>query len=78
MTFDEYQRRPVYRAQCATFALCKKFLGLASGDVATSPGHSVLLFRVLPAYRDSRSIALRTHIAGLMREQRRARREARA
>jgi hypothetical protein len=72
MTFDEYQNRPVYKAKCATFTLCKKFLGLPAGDVATSPGHSVLLFRALPAYRDSRAIALRNTIAALMREQRRA------
>lgn len=78
MTFDEYQRRPVYRAQCATFALCKSFLRLPAGEVATSPDHPVMLFRALPAYRDSRSIALRNHIAGLMREQRRASREVRA
>ena len=70
MTFEEYQNRPVYKAQCATAALCKAFLRMPAGDVATSFDHPILLFRALPAYRDARAIALRNTIAALMREQR--------
>jgi len=72
MTFDEYEKSPVYKAQCATFTMCKVFLSLPAGDVATSPDHPVLLFRALPAYRNARAIALRNTIAALMREQRRS------
>ncbi len=74
MTFDEYQNRPVYKAQCATFSVCKAFLRLPAGDVATPLGYfdPVFLFRALPAYRDARAIALRNTIAALMREQRRS------
>jgi hypothetical protein len=72
MTFDEYQNRPVYKAQCATFALCRAFLRMPAGDVATHMDHPTLRFRALPAYRDAHAVALRNTIARLMREQRRA------
>jgi hypothetical protein len=35
MTFDEHEKSPVYKAQSATFTMCKVFLGLPAGDVAT-------------------------------------------
>jgi len=74
MTFEEYQNRPVYKAQCATFALCKAFLRMPAGDVATPLDYfdPVFLFRALPAYRDAHAVALRNTVARLMREQRRA------
>lgn len=72
MTFDEYEKSPVYKAQSATFAMCKVFLSLPAGDVATRTDHPVLLFRALPAYRDAHAVALRDTVARLMREQRRA------
>jgi hypothetical protein len=70
MTFEQ---SPVYKAQCATFAMCKVFLSLPAGDVATHMDHPVLRFRALPAYRDAHAVALRNTVARLMREQRAAR-----
>lgn len=71
MTYEEYQRRPVYRAQCATFAICREFLGAPSGDLATGPDHPILYFRVLPPYRNAYSLALRKQIADIVRAKRR-------
>lgn len=70
MTFDEYQRRPVYRAQVHTFNVLKGMLGL-SGDVATPTDHPVMLFRLLPQYRTPASLALRKLVANKVRQQRR-------
>jgi hypothetical protein len=70
MTFEEYQARPVYRAQCKTFAICREFLGTPSGDLATGADHPIMYFRVLPAYRNAYSLALRKRIADIVRAKR--------
>ena len=64
MTFEEWLRRPVYVAQCTTWALANK-LNLCSFAVRSLPGH-----------RNATTQAARDMVAIAMREVRRVRKLA--
>ena len=55
MTFEEYQRRPVYRVQCFTW------------DLAWRLGVGCHTFRCLPAYRDLSARLARVKVAAVIR-----------
>lgn len=61
MTFEQWKRRPVYVAQCRTWALANQ-MGLAQGR-----------FRCLPGYRDAEANQGRLLVAQAVRRERAAR-----
>jgi len=71
MTFEQWMNRPVYKAQVHTAQTLGKLLGLPDGPVATRGDHPFLYFRVVRAYRCTRSLALRKAVADKVRETRR-------
>lgn len=81
MTFDQWLKRPVYKAQCVTYArarqLCK-MPALESGQgEARGPGHLLDTFHALPGYRDPFAQALRDMVALSVRMDRAAARLSR-
>lgn len=70
MTFDQYLRRPVYKAQVYTCNVAKQLLGMPGGDIATTTQHPIMLLRLLPAHRCAASLRLRKAVADLVRQKR--------
>lgn len=64
-SFEAWMRRPVYVAQCHTWALAQKL------------EKACHRFRCLPAYRDDQSLLLRKQVADMVRHQRSIAREKR-
>jgi hypothetical protein len=72
MTFEEWLNRPVYRVQVTTARELSSLLGLDPLAAHATTGDSPLMhFRVLPAHRTARSLALRKLVADRMRALRR-------
>ena len=63
-----YER--VYTVQCKTAAVLNKIWGL-EGDIATKGSHPLLLFRLLPPYRNKQSLEIRKMVSDKVRQQRR-------
>lgn len=66
MTFEQWRNRPVYKAQCKTFARALKLLGIKLADgqgLATSMNHPIALFRAKREYRDDFANTLRDMVA---------------
>lgn len=65
----------VYQVQCRTFKILLDLLNIPhtrhDHGIATSGDHPIAHFRVLPAYRDDYSKALRKLVADKVRAQRR-------
>lgn len=59
MTFEEWKKRPVYVAQCRTWAK------------AAEMGLAVHPFRALPGYRNAAATMARNRVAEVIREERR-------
>lgn len=80
MTFDEYQKRPVYVVQCKTFKRALELLKVncPNGSLATTGALTDLLlaFRVFPKYRNQYAKALRDMVALSIRMERMQRRIA--
>jgi len=55
MTFEQWKKRPVYVAQCTTYA------------AAVSLGVDCPRFRVLPGYRDAQAQRARNRVADVIR-----------
>jgi hypothetical protein len=73
MTFEEWLNRPVYRAHVTTARELSRLVGLDPLAAHATIGDSPLLhFRVLPAHRTARSLAIRKLVADRMRVLRRA------
>lgn len=76
MTFDQWQRRPVYVVQCRTFRVLLDLLQIPhtthEGGIATRGNHPIAYFRLLPAHRCDYSKALRKRVADEVRRQRAA------
>ena len=68
----EYWNRPVYKVQVHTANIARQIMSLPAGNLATRPDHPMMLLRPLPAYRCTRSLALRKAIADIVRESRKA------
>lgn len=74
--FEAWLRRPVYKAQCATFAVARMLSGnkhepgfghvTQMGDAA----RGLTLMHALPAYRDATATALRDRVAKHIKLQR--------
>ena len=71
MTFEEWINRPVYKAQVHTAKTLGHLLGLPDGPIATKGEHPFMYFRVVQAYRCSKSLALRKAVANEVRQTRR-------
>jgi len=72
MTFDEWLNRPVYRVHVTTARELSRLVGLDPLAAHATIGDSPLLhFRLLPAHRTARSLALRKLVADRMRALRR-------
>ena len=72
MTFEEWLNRPVYRVQVTTARELSRLVGLDPLAAHATIGDSPLLhFRVLPAHRTARSLAIRKLVADRMRVLRR-------
>jgi len=64
MTFDEWLNRPLYRAHVTTARELSRLVGLDPLAAHATTGDSPLLhFRVLPAHRTARSLAIRKLVA---------------
>ena len=78
-TFEQWRRRPVYAAQCRTFAVARELCGvtLTNGQgLATRMGASdngLSLFRVLRPFRTQQAKALRDRVAAHFKAERLAR-----
>ena len=76
MTFDQWQRRPVYVVQCRTFKVLLDLLNIPhtthERGIATQGDHPITYFRRLPGQRCEYSKALRKQVADAVRKQRRA------
>lgn len=73
MTFDEWLNRPLYRVHVTTARELARLVGLDPLAAHATIGDSPLLhFRVLPARRTARSLAIRKLVADRMRTLRRA------
>jgi len=59
----------VYRVQCKTFAVLLDLWKLPE-NLATTPDHPVMLFRVVPAYRCPKSLQIRKMVADKVRAMR--------
>jgi len=70
MKFEEWMNRPVYKAQVHTAKTLGHLLGLPDGPIATTGEHPFMYFRVVQAYRCSKSLALRKVVADKVRETR--------
>jgi hypothetical protein len=74
--FEEWRRRPVYAAQCRTFAVALELCGvtLANGQgLATrmdAPDNGLSLFRVLRPFRTQQAKALRDRVAAQIKAER--------
>ena len=75
MTFEEWLNRPLYRVHVTTARELSRLVGLdplAAHAICLSTGDSPLLhFRLLPAHRTARSLAIRKLVADRMRVLRR-------
>ena len=66
--FEAWLRRPVYKAQCATFAVARMLNGIklepGCGHVSQmgEAANGLTLMRALPAYRDASATALRDRV----------------
>ncbi len=79
LTFEEWQRRPVYLAHCKTAAIAR-----AMCNVQTQPGHGLAssfgetdhlgldTFRALAPYRTSQAVRLRNQVAKAIKNGRKA------
>ncbi|ABD72144.1 hypothetical protein Rfer_4458 (plasmid) [Rhodoferax ferrireducens T118] len=79
LSFEEWQRRPVYRAHCKTAAIAR-----AMCNVQTQPGHGLATrfgltdhsgldtFRALAPYRTSQAVRLRNQVAKAIKNGRKA------
>ena len=78
MTFDQWLNRPVYKAQCYTFARALKLIGIEQpakdGGIATRGPHILDTFRAFPQYRDEYAKTLRGMVALSIRMERLQRR----
>jgi hypothetical protein len=63
--------KTVYRVQCKTAGILRDLWQLPE-NVATTPEHPLMFFRLLPAYRCAKSLALRKMVADKMRDIRKA------
>ena len=72
MTFEEWLNRPLYRVHVTTARELSRLVGLDPLAAHATIGDSPLLhFRVLPAHRTARSLAIRKLVADRMRALRR-------
>jgi len=72
MTFEEWLNRPLYRAHVTTARELSRLVGLDPLAAHATTGDSPLLhFRLLPAHRTARSLAIRKLVADRMRALRR-------
>jgi hypothetical protein len=72
MTFEEWLNRPLYRVHVTTARELSRLVGLDPFAAHATIGDSPLLhFRVLPAHRTARSLAIRKLVADRMRALRR-------
>jgi len=72
MTFEEWLNRPLYRVHVTTARELSRLVGLDPFAAHATTGDSPLLhFRVLPARRAARSLAIRKLVADRMRALRR-------
>ena len=73
MTFEEWLNRPVYRVHVTTARELSRLVGLDPLAAHATIGDSPLLhFRLFPAHRTARSLAIRKLVADRMRTLRRA------
>jgi hypothetical protein len=57
----------VYKVQCKTASVLKNIWKLPD-NLATTPNHPIMLFRLVPAHRCAKSIQLRKMVADKVRE----------
>jgi hypothetical protein len=57
----------VYKVQCKTYSILLNIWNLPD-NLATTPDHPIMLFRLVPAYRCAKSIQLRKMVADKVRE----------
>jgi len=57
----------VYKVQCKTASVLKTIWNLPD-NLATTPDHPIMLFRLVPAHRCAKSIQLRKMVADKVRE----------
>ena len=77
ISFDQWKKRPVFKAQCRTYKVAAELCGLTQihgcGSRTLSGPHAKALqgFRQLAAYRDEEANALRHRVASHIKAQRR-------
>lgn len=78
LSFEDWRRRPVYKAHCNTFSVAQALCGirLAPGQGLATELHGdstgLSSFRALRPYRTPEGISLRNAVAREIRNQRRA------
>jgi hypothetical protein len=72
LNFNEWLNRPVYKSQVYTFNVLRELLSLPAGNLATTPDHPIMYFRIFPPYRNGYSKNIRKQVADKVRELRKS------